>query len=55
MFHKLTQNAQSFHHLSPFTLTIAPSRCCGSYIQRAFPPVFVLTGLYVWGEENTFH
>lgn len=46
-YHKLTRNAQSFHYLSPFTLTIAPPRRCGSYVQRAFPPVFVLTGLDV--------
>lgn len=51
-FHKVTRNAQSFHYLSPFTLTIAPPRCCGSYVQRAFPPVFVLTGLDVWGEKK---
>lgn len=54
-FHKQTRNAQSFHYLSPFTLTIAPPRRCGSYVQRAFPPVFVLTGLDVWGEENTLY
>lgn len=46
-FYKLTGNAQSFHHLSPFALTITPPRRCGSYVERAFPPVFVLTRLDV--------
>lgn len=50
--YKLTGNAQSFHHLSPFALTIAPPRC-GSYVERAFPPVFVLTRVDVWGPEST--
>lgn len=52
-FYKLTGNAQSFHHLSPLALTIAPPRR-GSYVERAFPPVFVLTRVDVWGPESTF-
>lgn len=39
--------------LSSFILTIAPPRRCWSYIQRSFPPVFVLTGLDVCEEDNT--
>lgn len=39
-------------HLSPFALTITPPRR-GPDVKRAFPPVFVLTRVDVWGPEST--